>query len=314
MESERAEAETLPSYFIWRRVQSLAGLGIVLFLMEHLLTNSQAALWLGEDGRGFIDGANWINSLPFIHVLEWLLVGIPIIVHAAWGIVYLFDANYNSFPTDGSKPSLPMYTRNQAYTWQRMTSYLLLVGIALHVYNMRVLHYPETAQIGDQKSYFVKLSNDPGLSTLAERLGFRVLSTQQVQSENSHIPQTVQTYNDPIQEQHIVQLKEWGKALNARPIKEGEVIAITKDFGTAELLVVRDNFKHWWIIILYTIFVLAAVFHAFNGLWTFMITWGIILTYTAQRIMLNITTALMVIFGLLGLSAIWLTYWVNLKH
>ncbi len=311
MESETAD--TMPSYFFWRRIQSLAGLGIVLFLMEHLLTNSQAALWLGEDGRGFIDGANWINSLPYIHVLEWLLVGIPIIVHAAWGIVYLRDANYNSFPTDGSKPSLPMYSRNHAYTWQRITSYMLLIGIALHVYNMRVLHYPEIAQIGEQKSYFVKLSLDPGLTTLSERLGFKVLNPQQVQQEAAGIPQTAPQTNDPLNNQHVLQLQKWGKALTARQLSDGEGIAITKDFGTAELLVVRENFKHWWIIILYTIFVLAAVFHAFNGLWTFLITWGIILTVTAQRIMLNITTVLMVLFGLLGLSAIWLTYWVNLK-
>lgn len=39
-------APPLPSAFIWRRAHSLTGLWLVLFLIEHLLTNSQAALFL----------------------------------------------------------------------------------------------------------------------------------------------------------------------------------------------------------------------------------------------------------------------------
>lgn len=315
MESETAEK--LPSYFIWRRIQSLAGLGIVIFLMEHLLTNSQAALWLGDDGKGFIDGANWIHSLPYITAIEILLLGIPILIHSIWGIMYLMDANYNSFPTDGSKPSLPMYGRNQAYTFQRITAYILVLGIILHVYNMRFLHYPESAQVGDQKSYMVKVTDDPGLYTLGERLDFRILNPQQVETESSKIPSAQADLGENaslLDKMHASQLQKWKSAITAKPLGQGDVLAITKDFGTAELLVVRNNFKSWWMIGLYTIFVLAAVFHAFNGLWTFLITWGVILTATAQRIMLNITTSLMVLFGFLGLAAIWLTYWVNLKN
>ena len=68
------------------------------------------------------------------------------------------------------------------------------------------------------------------------------------------------------------------------------------------------------MIVLYTLFVFVACYHAFNGLWTFLIKWGITLNQRSQRWMLKISTALMILIGLLGLSAIWLTFWINLKQ
>ena len=50
-----AATAVIPRAFIWRRLHSLMGLWLVLFLGEHLLTNSQAALWLGDNGKGFVD-------------------------------------------------------------------------------------------------------------------------------------------------------------------------------------------------------------------------------------------------------------------
>ena len=85
-----------------------------------------------------------------------------------------------------------------------------------------------------------------------------------------------------------------------------------KDFGTAVLLMVRDSFRSPIKGFLYTIFVLAAAFHAFNGLWTFFITWGLVIQMKSQRTIVNICTTLMVIIALLGLAAVWGTYWVNL--
>lgn len=310
--------DSIKKEYVWRRVHSLAGLWLVLFLIEHLLTNSQAALWFGDDGRGFIDGANWIHSLPYITAIEIFLLGVPFLVHIIWGIQRLRTANYNSFNTDGSKPALPMYSRNKAYTWQRITSYLLIIGVILHVYNMRFLHYPESAQLGSQQNYMVRVSMDPGLYTLAERLDVKLYDPDQVAQEKAKsklLPEHV-SQNDPksmLEAQSIEQQNQWIKALTARPVTKGEAIAVTKDFGTAELLVVRNNFKSWTMIILYSLFVIAAVFHAFNGLWTFLITWGVLLTTAAQKAMLHVATTLMILVGFLGLSAVWLTYWITLK-
>src|SRR4051812_29543012 len=115
-------APSIPKAFIWRRVHSLAGLWFVLFLIEHLLTNSQAALFIGDNGSGFVEAVNFIKSLPYLPVIEIFLLGVPFLVHAIWGVKYLLTSKFNSFPADGSTPSLPQYPRNQAFTWQRITS------------------------------------------------------------------------------------------------------------------------------------------------------------------------------------------------
>src|SRR4026207_984938 len=109
----------LPSAFIWRRLHSLMGLWLVLFLMEHLFVNSQAALLLGENGKGFVRAVNAIHNLPYLQAIEVTLLGVPILIHLIWGIKYLLTSKSNSGKTDGSSPSLSKYARNHAYTWQR---------------------------------------------------------------------------------------------------------------------------------------------------------------------------------------------------
>ncbi|MCB1119021.1 MAG: hypothetical protein KDK65_03590, partial [Chlamydiia bacterium] len=88
---------------------------------------------------------------------------------------------------------------------------------------------------------------------------------------------------------------------------------IANDFGTATLFLVRDVFKNPWMMGVYTIFVLAACFHAFNGLWTFCISWGVTLSRRSQLMMRKVSVGLMVLIACLGLASIWLTYWVNLR-
>jgi len=79
------------------------------------------------------------------------------------------------------------------------------------------------------------------------------------------------------------------------------------------LLVVRETFKWPLMMVLYTIFVLSACFHAFNGLWTSLITWGVSLTERSQKMMRGLANTLMIVVAFLGLAAIWGTYWVNLR-
>jgi succinate dehydrogenase / fumarate reductase, cytochrome b subunit len=107
--------------------------------------------------------------------------------------------------------------------------------------------------------------------------------------------------------------KAWVEVLERQKIGSHEVVAVTPDFGTATLLSVRDTFKSPWSVGLYTIFVLATCFHAFNGLWTFLITWGALLRFSAQRGALKLTWSLMALVTFFGLAAIWGTYFLNLK-
>ncbi len=316
---------TPPREFIWRRLHSLMGLWLVLFLMEHLLVNSQAALLLGDNGRGFVELVNSIHNLPYLQAIEIILLGVPIAIHAIWGIKYLFTAKFNR--------SMNQYGRNRAYTWQRLTSWILLVGIILHVAKFRFIDYPDSINMGDKQSYFVTVSVDQGLYTVASRLGVQLYSAEQIQEQKEEIEsrraeQTLvdvaatlpdqTTYDAQTQmilssAQAYSQQKAWIEVLERQKVSPTQVVAVSSNFGTASLLSVRDTFKSPLYVGLYTIFVLAACFHAFNGLWTFLITWGAVLRVSAQKGALKITWTLMGIIAFLGLAAIWGTYFLNLK-
>lgn len=278
-------ALTIPKAFIWRRLHSLMGLWLVLFLSEHLLTNSQAALWLGQEGQGFVRMVNAIHNLPYLEVIELTLLGIPLLMHLVWGVRYALTSKANSGKTDGSSPSIQT-PRNRAYSWQRITSWILLVCLIGHVVKFRFLDYPEEIHFKETSHYVVTLSLDEQLPQLAKRLDVLLY--------NAH-------------------LKSSGalEKLDVSSLKENEVFAVSQEFGTATLLSVRNTFKSPFYIGVYMLFVCAACFHAFNGFWTFLLTWGLILKMSAQRAWTLIAMCLMAIFIFLGLSAIWGSYWIH---
>ncbi len=84
---------------------------------------------------------NLLESLPFLQVIEWLLIGIPLLIHGIWGIKRALQPKMNSFGSGGKSPHLN-YGRNHAFTWQRLTSWILLIGIIGHVVQMRFIGYP----------------------------------------------------------------------------------------------------------------------------------------------------------------------------
>ncbi|HSX10670.1 MAG TPA: hypothetical protein VLF94_03005 [Chlamydiales bacterium] len=258
--------ETISHTFIWRRVHSLMGLWLVLYLFIHLIVNSQATLWLGEDGIGFIRLVNILEALPYLQVVEITLIGIPLVVHGYWGVKRIFEAKNNAGRGNGGAPSLP-YGRNRAFRWQRWTSWILLVGIVGHVVQMRFVQFPREVE----GRYVVEVGRDAGLASLAERIGVRI---------------------------------------------EGEgdwVLASAPSPGKAMLLMVRETFKSFPMCVFYTIFVLAAAFHAFNGFWTSLITWGALLSYRSQRAVIPLCWVGVGVLAFLGLAAIWGSYWLNLR-
>lgn len=261
-----ARTESISSTFIWRRIHSLMGLWLVLYLFVHLIVNSQAALWLGEDGIGFIRLVNLLESLPYLQVIETVFIGIPLVIHGYWGIKRALTAKTNAGRSDGSAPALS-YGRNRAFTWQRLTSWVLLVGIVAHVVQMRFVDFPKEVK----GHYFVYVQQDEGLDSLAERIGVKLT-------------------------------KEGNRVLVSAPTP-----------GKAMLFNVRDTFKSPLMAILYSIFVLAAAFHAFNGFWTSLITWGALLSYRSQRAVIPICWMGVGLLAFLGLAAIWGSYWLNLR-
>lgn len=330
---------TFPKEFVWRRLHSLFGLWIVIFLIEHMLTNSQAALLFGENGDGFIRAVNFLKHLPYLPVIEIVLLGVPILFHGVWGIKVLMTSKMNSFPGKGNHPSLTKYKRNHAYSWQRITSWILLIGIIAHVGYMRFYMYPASVNVGDHSYYFVRVGMDPGLYTVADRLGVKLYDQSEIEEAKrevhfaaEHLEQTVQEartiqekstepyfYKEETAEilkkyQTLEDKEAWLQGLTKRKPSHDEVIAESPDFGTAVLLVVRDSFRSVFKSILYTIFVIAAVYHGFNGLWTFMITWGIVLKMRSQSKAVNWCVGIMLLVGFLGLASIWGTYFINLRN
>ncbi len=333
---------SVPRAFVWRRVHSLMGLWLTLFLMEHLLTNSQAALWLGENARGFVAMVNALHNLPYLQVIEVILLGVPLLIHGVLGIKYLLTSRSNSIRSDGSKPYIPL-GRNRAYSWQRITSWVLLIGLILHVTKFRFLDYPETVQVGTHTFYLVDVKMDEGLYTVADRLNVSLFDEQAIKQERTALNERgsektllkaaesirdqnydwkgpiPQSYNS--QKAMILTAAEryedqvnWVERLESHHLMQGEVVAASTDFGIATVLAVRDTFKNPIYCTLYTIFVLAACFHAFNGFWTFLITWGWVLKMAAQRAWVTVAIVLMLVILFLGLAAIWGTYWVNLRY
>ncbi len=287
-------AQVPPAVFIWRRVHSLMGLWLVLFLIEHLLTNSQAALLFGQESQGFVRLVNLLHNMPSLQILEVALIGIPILIHLVWGIGYCLEARFNSLPLMRRFPSLPKYGRNQGFTWMRLTAVIIGVGVVAHVIQFRFVRYPIALHRGKESLYFSKLGKDEKLPLLAQTLGVQIYDLEQVR-----------------QVQKEGEGGAFARALTKRTLGDGHVIAVSPDFGTAALLNVRDVFKSPLYVALYSIFVLATCFHAGHGFWTFLITWGVILKQTAQDRLYPVALAVGALLAALGLIAIWGTFWVT---
>lgn len=323
-------ASSASSAFIWRRVHSLAGLWLILYLIEHLIVNSQAALWVGDDGSGFVKLVNLIESLPFLQAIEIAFIGMPFAIHIVWGVQRAWTARNNSNSSDGSRPSLP-YKRNRAFSWQRWTSWILLVGVVGHVVQMRFLHYPKEAMLEGQRRYLTAVTFDEGLYTVAARVGVALFTKEQIAELAQQAPDAARLPRlsleegvrpaeyDPEKERSIEQIERnremrgWLKTASSFRLSENQVVVSAPTPGKAMLLKVRDTFKSWWMIGFYSVFVIAAAFHAFNGFWTSLLTWGAILSYRSQKAMLPAVWFGTALLSVLGLAAIWGSYWLNLR-
>jgi len=312
---------------IRRRLQSIAGFFFLLFLCEHLFTNSQATLFLGDDGKGFIDAVNWIHSLPYLQVIELTFIGLPLLVHVWFGVERVMMAKYNSssLPGDGSHTALP-YWKNIAFTWQRITSILLIVAIGLHIYYMRFLKEPQEASLGIFSEYFVKASVDPGLYTLAPRLDLALFdkemisqADEELRRQQPFIMQPPEQYNKEFAEkvradEKVLLQKDIVATMKSLQPASDEVVVMAHTFGTASLMMLRDTYKSILLCTLYSLFVIMAAFHGCNGLWTFAITWGVALSAGSQRFIRLVSNMLMALLIFFGLACIWGVYWINLRY
>lgn len=129
-------------HFLLRRLHSLSGVVPVgVFLINHLLTNS-----LTPWPTSFDDEVDWIHSLPYLVFIEFGLIILPLVFHAAYGVVIALQGQHNVTSYG--------YADNWRYTLQRVTGWIAVVFIAIHLLHFRLAwlvgatSYPELVHNG----------------------------------------------------------------------------------------------------------------------------------------------------------------------
>lgn len=194
------------SDFYLRRLHSLLGIiPVGLFLAQHLVINHFAT----RGPEAFNSASNFMGNLPFVLFLEWIVIYIPLMFHAFYGVYIAFTgkSNVKRFGT----------FRNWLFMLQRITGVFLVIFIAWHIYQTRI-----------QKA-----------------LGAEV------------------DYN-----------------------------------------MMADIFQSPFMIAFYIAGVIAATFHLSNGLWGFLVTWGIVQSPRSQKIVTYVSLAAFVVLSVIGVQAI----------
>jgi succinate dehydrogenase / fumarate reductase cytochrome b subunit len=109
--------------FLLRKLHSLSGVAPVGgFMVFHLWENSTAL----QGKARFDESVAGINKMPYLAVLEWGLILLPLLFHAGYGVKLAL----------ASKPNVGRYTytRNWMYTLQRVTGLLAFAYICFHLY------------------------------------------------------------------------------------------------------------------------------------------------------------------------------------
>ncbi|MBO1198592.1 succinate dehydrogenase cytochrome b558 subunit [Staphylococcus simiae] len=199
-------AQTKNEYYL-RRIHSLLGIiPIGAFLVVHLLVNHQAT----QGAEAFNKASSFMESLPFLIVVEFLFIYIPLLYHGLFGLHIAFTA----------KENVGHYSlfRNWMFLFQRISGVLAFIFIGVHLWQTRL-----------QKAFFGK----------------------EVDYDMMH-----QTLQSPV-----------------------------------------------WAII-YIICIIAVVFHFSNGLWSFLVTWGVLQSPKSQRVFTWVSLIVFLVISYIGVTAI----------
>lgn len=113
--------------FILRRIHSMLGvIPIGIFLIQHLVINHFATI----SPEAFNKASDFMWHLPFKIVLEVVIIYIPILFHAIYGLYIAFTAKENV-----GRQSL---FRNWMFLFQRITGVITFVFIAIHLWQTRI--------------------------------------------------------------------------------------------------------------------------------------------------------------------------------
>ncbi len=114
--------KNLQDSFFLRRLHSLSGMvPIGVFLCFHLFANS-VAMFSVENYNLTI---NALRGMPFVEYIEWIVLYLPILFHALYGIVIYTTAKPNQWQYS--------HLENWRYILQRITGVIALVYIWYHI-------------------------------------------------------------------------------------------------------------------------------------------------------------------------------------
>ncbi|MDF2791482.1 MAG: succinate dehydrogenase [Neobacillus sp.] len=192
--------------FLNRRLHSLLGvIPIGLFLMQHLVVNHFAT----GGAESFNKASDFMGNLPFKIVLETVIIYLPILFHAIYGLYIAFTAKNNA-----GKYS---YFRNWMFLLQRVSGVITLIFITWHVWQTRV-----AAAFGAHVNYDM----------------------------------------------------------------------------------MADILSSPFMLVFYLIGVISTIFHFANGLWSFLVSWGITVSPRSQVISTYFTIGVFVVLTIVGVRAI----------
>lgn len=112
--------------FLFRRLHTLFGvIPVGLFLLEHLFTNATATL----GPTAYNASVNLIQQIPFLHVVEFVFIFLPLLYHGVYGMYIAYTTEYNNGQYS--------WARNQLFVWQRITGVLTFIFIIYHLWTTR---------------------------------------------------------------------------------------------------------------------------------------------------------------------------------
>ncbi|PWK15867.1 succinate dehydrogenase cytochrome b558 subunit [Tumebacillus permanentifrigoris] len=112
--------------FLFRRLHSLLGVvPITLFLFIHLFTNSFAT----KGAEAFNDKVGILESIPFLPIVEFVFIFLPLLYHGVYGMYVAYTSGYNA-----SKYS---WGRNLMFTLQRTSGVITFIFIIYHLWTTR---------------------------------------------------------------------------------------------------------------------------------------------------------------------------------
>lgn len=112
-------------HFLLRRLHSLTGLVFGGYLVVHLLVNATIA----QGGTVYQTQVDKIHELPFLPVIEWTFIYLPILYHTVYGvwITLTGQPNVNRY----------RYAKNWFYVLQRVSAIVIVFFMLFHVLSLK---------------------------------------------------------------------------------------------------------------------------------------------------------------------------------